>query len=149
MPEMWKVSRATCIVLLMILPLMAEAASGSREFRYDPAVVKLSGTVVLRAYAGPPNFESIRRGDRLERCWILKLNAPIDVVADEDDDDNETQRGVSEIQIVLLGAERPSALLRAGRRVIVSGRLFSWQTAHHRTPVLIAVSGLEVNRGLK
>ena len=44
---------------------------------YEPSVVQLSGTVIRETFPGPPNYESIERGDKPEVLWWLVLSQPI------------------------------------------------------------------------
>ncbi|WP_425456527.1 DUF4431 domain-containing protein [Arenimonas terrae] len=52
--------------------------------------------------------------------------------------------GIREIQLVQ-GPESPSLLHLRGRKIKVSGQLFSAHTGHHRTPVLLAVRQVSPN----
>jgi hypothetical protein len=52
------------------------------QLRYEPAVVKLSGILVMDAYYGPPNYGEEPETDPIEQNWTLKLDQPVDVLAD-------------------------------------------------------------------
>jgi hypothetical protein len=78
-----------------------QIASSSACLSYEPAVVNISGTLTRKTFAGLPNYEGVRKGDRLETYW-LKLHSPICVFEDKTDPDlNVSQNRVSEIQLVL------------------------------------------------
>ena len=41
--------------------------------RYEPAISELTGTIKRVVFPGPPNYESVTRGDKPETCWVLYL----------------------------------------------------------------------------
>jgi hypothetical protein len=47
--------------------------------QYDPAVVELTGTVVLEEFFGPPGFGEDPKTDSRELYAILVLDAPVSV----------------------------------------------------------------------
>ena len=110
---------------------------------YDPAVVALTGTVKKVTFPGPPNYESVTRGDRPESTWVLYLNHPACVMKN-DLNDNEGQ--VLTMQLVF---SDPNLVARykplLGKQVTVEGTLFHSQTGHHHTKVLITVK--HIRRG--
>ena len=122
--------------LLFVLHALDSLAAGEACFRYEPAVVQLSGRLMLRTFPGPPNYESIQKGDRAETQALLELDRPICVLADAKDgpnsDDERDQRVVT-----LVPASGLRAARNTGARVRVEGTLFHAQTGHHRTAVLI------------
>ena len=42
------------------------------------------GTLTYHIFAGPPNYEDVRKGDSPEPAYILKLDAPVCAAGDED-----------------------------------------------------------------
>src|SRR5712692_911565 len=66
---------------------------------YEPKVVSLSGTLVRETHPGPPNFESIARGDKPETIWVLRLKAAICVLAANEFDVKEDSE--KEVQLAL------------------------------------------------
>ena len=131
-----------CLVLSFALAASIGTVDAASCARFEPAATRLSGTLVLRDYAGPPNYEDVARGDRLERQWILVLDAPLFVDADPRSDINrDPVSGVREVQLVVTPGQADPARDR-GRRITVSGNLFTAHTGHHRTPVLLSVDAL-------
>lgn len=127
------------IVAFAVLFLSACSAIGAECAKYEPASTNLVGKLVLRDYPGPPNYENVDAGDRLERQWILLLRSPLCVDGDSSSDLNsDSVEGVTEVQLVQL-TESPSLKPLQGRMINVSGELFSAHTGHHRTPVLLIV----------
>src|SRR5271169_3126831 len=50
---------------------------------YESSVVTLNGTIIRKTFPGPPNYESVRRGDKPEVYWLIVLSRPICVDKDE------------------------------------------------------------------
>jgi len=117
--------------------LLAQAASGAC-LNYEPQLVTVAGTVVVKVFPGPPNYESVAAGDAPERTYILQLAEPI-CVSGQDLLKNGPVADLRELQLVLPADAQfvPTA------RVRVRGTLFGRQTGHHRTPVLMHVVRFE------
>ena|SRR5437763_16334425 len=105
---------------------------------YEPAVVHLSGTISRRTFPGPPNFQSVARGDNLERVWLLRLTQPICVnVADHFDFHEDRQR---EIQLVLTPESYQRFRHFVWQRVTATGTLFHAFDGHHHRKLLLTVT---------
>lgn len=150
-----RVCRRPLAALLAVALLVAGAAlvaaaptqTPAAALRYEPAVVTLTGTLFLRTFPGPPNYEDVKKGDEPERVWLLRLSRPVRVVADRAhdlDDDNETENNVSVVQPVLTPEQMARCRHLAARRrpVTMTGTLFHSITGHHHSAVLITVSRL-------
>ena len=127
-----------CIIGLLCAGALTIQAQ-RKEFHYDLQKVALTGTVVLRTFYGPPNYGEDPKTDTKESQWILILDAPIDVIGDKE---NETERGVRQITLVVLDFKANPVEPSRGKRVTVEGTLFHANTGHHHTKVLITVSSL-------
>src|SRR5947208_11412624 len=57
-------------------------------YHYRPASVSLTGRLIQRRLPGPPNYESIARGDRPQVVDLLILDAPICTIPDYKDSPN-------------------------------------------------------------
>lgn len=126
-------------ILCFILLLAASASALAQDcLSYEPAEVELAGRIVRRTFPGPPNYESIRKGDKPETYWILHLHSPICTTASAD---NEAASNVTDLQLIL----PPDAYARFRRfvglkaEVTVTGKLSHATTGHHHTPVLMEV----------
>jgi hypothetical protein len=119
-----------------LLALLISGAQGSAACLSYAEPAMLEGRLVRRVFPGPPNYESIARGDRREVALILQLESPACVDADPADSSGFSPAigRVSEIQLVAAGAGPKPA---PGARVRVTGHLFGAHTGHHRTPVLL------------
>ena len=70
----------------------------------SPHIVKLVGVIKNQTFPGPPNYESVAKGDAPEDYWILTLDEPIDVAEDPDypvPDENRPQLKQRELQVNL------------------------------------------------
>jgi hypothetical protein len=127
--------------LLILLLASAICARAQGEcLSYGPAEVQVSGTLSRQVVPGPPNYQSVRRGDKPETIWILTLDKPVCVTGNTDDV-NEPERNVTDLQLALEGDQFAQVRRMAGRkvRVAATGELFHAHTAHHRTKVLLDV----------
>jgi hypothetical protein len=132
--------RIFALLAFLFIPLLH--ASGQEGcLSYEPSTVKLTGKISRKTFPGPPNYESIRRGDEAETYWILHLASPVCTTASTD---NDAESGVRDIQLIL--APKQYVLYRKfviGRaRVEVTGKLLHAITGHHHTQVLLEVKGM-------
>lgn len=114
--------------------------------QYEPDTVTVSGFLTDSIYAGPPEFESVARGDAPERVLLLVLDRPLCVQADSSSEvNNEAERGILRLQVFAysentIATQQLDSLARTKTRVRLRGTLFHAVTAHHRTPVLMVVT---------
>src|SRR5215218_6712402 len=125
--------------LLLILFIKIDAAPVIQTcVSYEPDAVSLTGTIKRHTFAGPPNYESVAKGDQPERIWVLHLTRPICVSASGD---REEEQNVSDLELVFPGAQNDYRRYRSllNRRVSVKGKLFHQHTGHHHKNVLLTV----------
>lgn len=114
---------------------------------YEQATVTLQGRISRKTFAGPPNYESTKKGDEPETYWILRLNKSICVNGDESlPAVEEKEKNVSELQLLLSGEQYGRYKDLPGKRVAVSGKLFHSHTGHHHTNVLLEVAEIKGGR---
>ena len=132
----------TLLLLLFVTPIFASA---QRCFSYEAEGVQLTGTISKKTFPGPPNYESIRRGDEPETYWILHLARPVCTTAGADSD---AESGVTDLQLILTPKQYALYKKFVGRkaRVTVTGKLMHAHTGQHHTPVLMEVTGISNNR---
>lgn len=125
---------------LILIAFSAQAAAQDC-LSYETDSAQLIGTISKKTFPGPPNYESIRKGDKPETYWVLHLSSPICTKAS---DDNEAESGVTDLQLIL--TQKQYALYKkfTGRRVrvVIKGRLSHAITGHHHTPVLMEVANI-------
>jgi len=130
----------TISVLLLTLCLCA-SANAEKCLKYGPTIT-LTGTLRSQAFPGPPNYESIKRGDLKETAIILTLTAPTCVTGEDPlGVSGPSETGVRKVQLVVLKTAHWRTIRRLkGKRAIVTGTLFHAHTGHHRTDVLVEVA---------
>lgn len=139
--------RIPALCLATGLALIAGAGLASRRtLAYGPKVT-LTGRLSSRVFPGPPNYESVKKGDTAERAYLLHLDAPVDVAGKAQNEFDQPQRNLRDFQLAPTSDALFAAARRmVGRRVIVTGTLFGEHTGHHHTPVLISVERLRSAR---
>jgi hypothetical protein len=91
-----------CASLLLLIatgtyaPLSAQRRAHACV-NYEPEIVTLTGTIRTRTFAGPPNYESVAKGDAREDVWLLRLAKPLCVAAK---DDAKAEKKVTDLQLV-------------------------------------------------
>ena len=92
---------------LCLLLLASTVMSGNRPcFKYEPAVVELTGIVRRVVFPGPPNYESIKDGDKPEPYWVLFLSEAICVDEDPASEINRAETKVTKLQLNVDSSER-------------------------------------------
>jgi hypothetical protein len=102
--------------------------------------------VVERAtFPGPPNYESIAKGDARETYWLLRLVQPACVEPSPSDSYESVSSQVTRIQLVFQSEDRPYEKYKhlVGRSVDATGQLFGAHTGPHHTEVLLTVVDLQ------
>ena len=135
--------RLLALFLLLLLNSFDASAQRQECLAYEPTVVQLIGTINKKTFPGPPNFESVRKGDKPETYWVLHLP---DTVCMQPTADYDAVDAVTDLQLIL--TQKQYALYRKflGRRVNVTGKLLQAHTGHHHTPVLMEVTGIRNTR---
>ena len=130
--------------LMLCLINTAAYASAQACLSYDDAGVQLRGKLGRKTFPGPPNYESVRRGDKPETYWILHLAKPICTTANADDG---AESNVTDLQLILSPKDYALFKKLLGRKdVLVSGKLMHAITGHHHTPVLMEVRVIGIHK---
>src|SRR5690242_5751297 len=107
-------------------------------YHYRPASVSLTGRLIQRTLPGPPNYQSIARGDRPQVVDLLILDAPICTIPDYKDSPNtDAFQGQDTIQVRRAESTWRDVQRLTGRRVEVTGTLSEWALGPDRTPVVL------------
>ena len=110
---------------------------------YAPVAVTLAGGLTSKTFPGRPNYESVEKGDEPETYWILSLAQPICTIQSEDGS-HGAARDVSALQLLFTKSEMYQTYRSLlDTNVKVTGSLFSAETAHHHTPVMLQVASME------
>jgi hypothetical protein len=131
-------------VIALVQSFLVGPGAGPSCLPFEPRVVTLSGTLIVRAFPGRPNYEDTLRGDEPEHVWILRLDRAVCVEPDSSSRPlNDPQDHVHEIQLAVVGDSLlPRVRSLVGHRITVRGQLFSAETGHHHTPVLLLLRDL-------
>jgi len=143
--------------LKYLLPLLTVFAASTASFaaeqlRYAPAVVALTGTILLEDHFGPPNFGESPATDETISAPFLILDTPVDVIADKmstsqpDTTNTASFHNVRKMHLSLSGDETLDAVRIVAnnkQKVLVTGTLYQSHTLHHFTDVLITVKSVE------
>jgi|SRR5712691_2298913 hypothetical protein len=131
---------ASSFLVLVAVGAPAPARPGVADscHHYRPASVSLSGRLIQRTLPGPPNYQSIKRGDRPQVVDLLILDAPICTIPDYKDSPNtDAFQGQDTIQVRRAESTWREVRRLSGRRVVVTGTLAEWALGPDRTPVVI------------
>jgi len=105
---------------------------------YRPTSVSLTGRLIQRTLPGPPNYQSIARGDRPQVVDLLILDAAICTIPDYKDSPNtDAFQGQDTIQVRRAESTWREVRRLSGQRVVVTGTLSEWALGPDRTPVVI------------
>ncbi len=105
--------------------------------------LSFEGALSYRIFAGPPNYEDVRKGDTPEPAYILSLDAPICATGDEFPN---PEKPFDKVQIYPAETDGAGhALWRdlrqlVGKRVSVEGKsAFGAHSGHHHAPLLLPI----------
>jgi hypothetical protein len=143
-------------VALLLLTASAGLASGQPAPAAacldlsQPQSNTFSGVLMRRTYPGAPNYESVRKGDRPEAAYILKMRRSVCVTGDAFAD---PAKRIDRVQVfpAETNADAPQLWKEmrklAGRSVTVDGRgAFAAHTGHHHAPLLLPITAIRPGR---
>lgn len=123
--------------LFLFSPL---AVAKNQVVYYQPKFVELTGIIKYITFPGPPNYESIKNGDRKETGLYLILKNPVDVdfaPKIEKVDNDEPEKNLKIFQLVVYEDKDWEKLRKDNRYVRINGTLFHAITGYHNTRVLL------------
>ncbi len=98
----------------------------------EDAAIKFEGHIHRTTFPGPPNYESIQKGDKPETYWVLEIPKPVCT---------SSEKSIRSLQLIVdPNLYKNKNLLK--RKVIVEGTLMPQITGHHHTPYLIDVKSI-------
>ena len=93
-------------ILLLLFYFMPFSVYSNQIMYYQPTPVTLSGSIITLTFPGPPNYESIKQGDKPEKGAYLILSSPIDIQLLKGQTNNnvidEPQKNVKLLQLIVL-----------------------------------------------
>jgi hypothetical protein len=126
----------TWLVIVLFTALSAAALEYSC-LQYGP--IQIAGTIVQHTYAGPPDYESVTKGDAPRTVWILQLDERICVEANRSYPREPIQL---EIELALTPEQYQRYRQLLGRKVRVTGEL-KHGGANYQKRLVIAPSDIE------
>jgi hypothetical protein len=132
------------VATFLVLTSQALPAGAACLDVHQSGTITFGGILTYHIFAGPPNFEDVRRGDTPEPSYILQLDDPICATGDDFLDPKEK---IDRIQVFPDQSGAASAALQkdlrglVGRHVTVAGAsAFGAHTGHHHAPLLLAIT---------
>jgi len=127
------------LLVLLATPVaqVPRRRQGATCLSYEPDTVSLTGTVRRHTFPGPPNYESIGKGDEPEPGFYLHMARPVCTIGRDDVD--VAARGVRLVQLVLDSAGYARLRPLLGRPVTLRGTLFHAFSGHHHAALLLRV----------
>ena len=127
---MWR----TLIIIgvLSAAPRLALVAAPCLEYE----TVSLSGTLVRQTFPGPPDFESVAKGDEPQVVWVLLLDRRICVLDSNPRYPREYDE--REVQLALDAEQYLEYRNLLGKWVVATGELLHGGAGHQKRLVLAA-----------
>ena len=151
--EIWRINFIWGVFLLLTVSACSSTPTHKNgqhknEAYYEPEVVRLKGKLSFETFPGPPEYASIKDGDKPESFWILNLDPPITISAKGGNDKDGTyplEASVRRLQLIFdYDKVFPKNFdLKKDKIVRVTGSLFHSSTIHHRTDVLVWLQNVE------
>ena len=145
-----KIVRCTAYILALAamntvtVAVLGQTKPMKKCLPYEPAEVSLIGKLVRKTFPGPPEYESIRKGDKPEIFWLIQLRGPLCTNEDAENPElNPAYDDVREVQLVVVPAQYRRYKNLVGQEVEATGTLFGEHTIHHRTAVLLTVKDIQ------
>jgi hypothetical protein len=134
-----KTASAFFAVLLLLTTPLSRAQGCVVEEEEIVAIGELS----RETFAGPPNYESVQKGDQAETHWILTVRPPVTFCPLADSKGRPHPIGsVNRFQLVVAPDQPGLRQALIARYAVVRGRIFVAHTGHHHTAALIRVTEL-------
>jgi hypothetical protein len=136
------------LVTLCTLGLVLTSANAACLNLKQTSNLSFDGILSYHIFAGPPNYEDVRKGDTPEPTYILKLDAPSCATGDEFLNPSER---FDKIQVYpadsgAIGRFLSRDLRRfVGKRVVVEGNsAFGAHTGHHHAPLMLPITKIAI-----
>jgi len=132
-------------ILLLTLFIPSLVIAKNKVVYFEPTLVELNGVIKTLQFPGPPNYESIKNGDRDESGPYLILDNPIDIELTPKIQigNDEPRQNVKLIQLIV-HTNSDWEKIKQGNYVRILGVLFNAQTGHHHARVLLEVNKIKV-----
>jgi hypothetical protein len=126
------------VTAILFLSVAAAAEPMTQCLEYESQIVALEGKLTRQTFPGPPNYESIKNGDKPETYFVLDLIEPVCTNSSKVDPQLDVALSkIKSVQLVLTPRQFKRYAVLVGKRVSARGRLYAGHTIHHRSPVLL------------
>jgi hypothetical protein len=115
----------------------AVAADEYSCLQYGP--IRLVGTLVRQTYAGPPDYESVTKGDEPRVIWVLQLDRRVCVSSNVRYPREPTQM---EIELALPADQYAQYRPLLGQKIIATGELVHGG-ANYQKPLVLQADNLQ------
>lgn len=132
--------------LFFILVFSATCWASNPVVYFEPKSTKLTGVVTELVFPGPPNYESVKQGDKAEKGPYLVLSEPVDIAVEngaKNKGDETPAQNVQIIQLVVMN-DKDWKDIKKGNKVEITGKLSSPITGHHHARALLDVDKVTV-----
>jgi hypothetical protein len=119
-------------------------ASGCLDYGYGNGqpIQTLKGVIEKETFPGPPNYESVEKGDKPETYWIFNLDVPI--CTSGADQRGPSENNVRKLQLLFAQVDMYKAYRsQLAKPVTVTGSLEHAFSGHHHTDVMLQVTKIE------
>lgn len=132
--NMWR-----ALLLIGILSVAQSPGAAQYSSCLDYGATRIAGTLVRQTYAGPPDYESVTKGDEPRVIWILQLDRHVCVESNARYPREAIER---EIELALTKEQYAQYHPLLGRRVVASGELIHGG-ANYQKRLVIEVGDLQ------
>lgn len=134
-------------MMIFVLCLFSSICYASNQtVFFEPKETTLTGVVTVLTFPGPPNYESIKNGDKAENGAYIVLKTPVDIeIAPNEKQviNDKSTKNVQVIQLVVLN-DKDRKEIKKGNVVEITGTLSSPVTGHHHARALLDVKNVKV-----
>jgi Domain of unknown function (DUF4431) len=133
--SVWPAGMWRILVVMGVVSATSQSATGAVScLEYGTA--SLSGVLVRQTYPGPPDYESVTKGDEPRVIWVLLLDRRTCIY--DSSSGYASRYGEREVQLVLDADRYLRYRNLLGKRVIVTGELIRGGARHEKRLVVIA-----------
>ena len=119
-------------------------ASPAQSCVKENATIDLHGTITREAFPGPPNYQSIDRGDAPEIIYVLTSDTQHNICANDMETGESRMIGqVQRFQLAFSPKNAAPVLPVVFGRAHVRGKLIVGVTGHYHTPAAVEVRAFE------
>ncbi len=133
------------ILTVFIACLLASGANAaSSDCVTDGQEITLTGTMKVGQFAGPPNFESVKDGDKLLTYWYLETPKPLCAFTDSSLEGKALEKIEPQSRFQLVIKQQLNKLNEMfNQNASITAVPFTAHTGYHQTPLVLEVKQFE------